>query len=449
VARLPAHDPARTKPPLPNARIAMNTSQKNAFDPAACATSFWNKNFLLGIFGFFCLYMAVSLFFLLPVFLQKFGPRQSQIGLIMGIFSIVAIAVRPLFGRAIDVRGGKPIALAGLAVLIVGVPFFHLVRDAGWLPLLLRAVMGVGWGLSMSATISLCSDQGPSDKLARSMGIIGVAGLVANALGPWVAEEINARWGFGWVFNASLVFLAAGFLLVLATRGVVKPEEARSSGGFRALAGVPVMIILVIAAMPVFHGSVRGAVIYFIAVFAKSIGLEKVGLFFLVFSLAAILTRFRLGDLSDRFGRKTVILPAALIISLNLFVISRIGSPAVLILTGFIGGIGQGLIFPALSTYIIDFMGRGNKGLAISMYNTLFDVGMGIGSPFFGWVSDVAGYRRMYVVAGLLLLTATAVFMLRAPRTETASVPNASGEMSGKGRRSDPFGSTMKRDKET
>jgi MFS family permease len=247
----------------------MNKSLENASGPDACAPSFWNRDFLLGISGFFCLYMAVSLFFMLPVYLEKFGPRQSQIGLIMGIFSIVAITVRPLFGRAIDVRGGKPIALAGLAVLIVGVPFFHLVRDAGWLPLLLRAVMGVGWGLSMSATISLCSDQSPGDKLARSMGIIGVAGLVANALGPWVAEEINARWGFGWVFNASLAFLAAGFLFVLATRGVVKPEEARSGGGFRALTGVPFMIILIVAAMPIFHGSVRGAVIYFIAVFAK------------------------------------------------------------------------------------------------------------------------------------------------------------------------------------
>jgi MFS family permease len=403
----------------------MNKSLENVSGPDACAPSFWNKDFLLGISGFFCLYMAVSLFFMLPIFLEKFGPRQSQIGLIMGVFSIVAIAVRPLFGRAIDVRGGKPIALAGLAVLIIGVPFFHLVRDAGWLPLVLRAVMGVGWGLSMSATISLCSDQGPADKLARSMGIIGVAGLVANALGPLAAEEISARWGFGWVFNASLLFLGAAALLILATRGVVKPEEARSGGGFRALTGVPFMIILIVATMPIFHGSVRGAVIYFIAVFAKSIGLEKVGLFFVVFSLAAILTRFRLGDLSDRFGRKTVILPAALIISLNLFLISRIGSPPLLLATGFIGGIGQGLIFPALSTYIIDFMGRGNKGLAISIYNSLFDVGMGIGSPFFGWISDVMGYRRMYVVAGLFLLSATAIFMFKAPRAEAALERNS------------------------
>jgi MFS family permease len=393
------------------------------------ARTFWNRDFLLGIAGFFGLYMAVSLFFLLPVYLRQFGPLQSQVGLIMGIFSIVAIAVRPLFGRMIDVRGGKPLALAGIALLLAGVPFFHLVRDAGWLPLALRAFMGVGWGVSMSATIAMCSDLAPADRLARSMGIIGVAGLVANALGPLLAEEISRRVGFGGVFDASLVFLAAAFFCILASRRGARPQPV-AAAGFRALGRVPLAVVVIISAMPILHGSVRGAIIYFIAVFGRSIGLERVGSFFLVFSLAAILTRFGTGDLSDRFGRKTVILPAALLISANLFLISRIAGPRLLLATGFLGGIGQGLIFPALSTYIIDFMGRENKGLAISLYNSLFDVGMGVGSPFYGWISDIMGYRRMYVFAGGLLIAATAVFMARAPVTEkwtTGEVPYVSG----------------------
>jgi MFS family permease len=170
--------------------------------------------------------------------------------------------------------------------------------------------------------------------------------------------------------------------------------------------------------MPVFHGAIRGAMSYFIAVFGKSVGIARVGPFFLVFSLAAILTRFRLGDLSDRRGRKKVILPAALIIVANLFLIAQVRSFALLMVTGFIGGLGQGLIFPALSTYIIDFLGRENKGLAISLYLSLFDVGMGIGAPFFGWMSDLAGYRWMYRIAGLFLLVSTVVFMLKAPATE-------------------------------
>ena len=384
--------------------------------------SFWNRDFLLALAGYFFLFMSVSLFFLYPVVLEKFGPHQGRIGLIMGVHSVVAIAIRPFFGRMIDVAGGRRFALLGLFVLIVSVPFFHFVDDAGWLPFLLRALSGLGWGISMTATIAMCSDLAPVDRLAKSMGIIGVAGLVANAVGPLLAEELIRAGGAGRLYNASLMFLLASAACILASRGIVRSDNGVPAGGMKVLKLVPWALAAIVASIPIFHGAIRGAMIYFIATFGGSIGIARVGPFFLVFSLAAILTRFRLGDLSDRYGRKTIILPAALIIAGNLFIIAQVRSFPLLLVTGFIGGLGQGLIFPALSTYIIDFLGRANKGLAISLYSSLFDVGMGLGSPLFGWISDMAGYRWMYRIAGMFLLVSTIVFMAKAPATEKDGV---------------------------
>ncbi|MBP1658993.1 MAG: putative transport protein, belonging to the Major Facilitator Superfamily, of which narK is a er [Candidatus Aminicenantes bacterium] len=301
-------------------------------------------------------------------------------------------------------------------------PFFHFVDDAGWLPFLLRALSGLGWGISMTATIAMCSDLAPVDRLAKSMGIIGVAGLVANAVGPLLAEELIRAGGAGRLYNASLMFLLASAACILASRGIVRSDNGVPAGGMKVLKLVPWALAAIVASIPIFHGAIRGAMIYFIATFGGSIGIARVGPFFLVFSLAAILTRFRLGDLSDRYGRKTIILPAALIIAGNLFIIAQVRSFPLLLVTGFIGGLGQGLIFPALSTYIIDFLGRANKGLAISLYSSLFDVGMGLGSPLFGWISDMAGYRWMYRIAGMFLLVSTIVFMAKAPATEKDGV---------------------------
>lgn len=380
--------------------------------------TFWNRDFIVALSGYLFLYMSVSMFFLLPLFLGGFGPSKGRVGLIMGIHSVLAILARPAFGRAIDRRGGRQFSLWGIVVLAATVPLFHFVRDAGAFPLLLRAVSGVGWGVAMTATIGVCSDFAPFASLARSMGIIGVAGLVANALGPLLAEELIRRTGFEGMFNAALAFLVAALVCMLLTR---RPA-ARPGGAPPApapLRNVPAISLLVIAAMPVFHGAVRGTMIYFVALFGASVGIARVGPFFLAFSLAAILTRLTIADLSDRYGRKRIVILAAVIISLNLFVLSRVNSFGALVMTGFVGGLGQGLIFPALSTYIIDTLGRANKGLAISLYLSLFDVGMGIGAPFFGWVSDRVGYRGMYVGAGLLLLASTLVFLAKAPRTES------------------------------
>mgnify|MGYP001123464675 CR=1 FL=1 len=377
--------------------------------------SIWNRYFIVALCGYFFLFMSISLFFLFPLFLKQFNPSKSQIGLIMGIHSLMAIFVRPFFGRLLDVKGRKRISLFGIALMIVILPCFHLIKDAGWLPLILRAMTGIGWGISMTATLTICSDLAPVEKLAHSIGIIGVAGLLASAFGPLLGEEIVNRFGFGALFNSSLAFLLGSFLCILSTKEVERADNALQLP--RAKSGFPVSVLtfLFIAILPIVHGAVRGAIVYFIAIFAKSIPIERVGPFFLFFSAAAILTRLGIGDLSDRYGRKQVILPAAAIIIFNLFLISQIGTLPMLILTGFIGGFGQGLIFPALSTYIIDILGRENKGLALSLYLAFFDIGMGVGSTFFGWVSDLYGYRKMYLLAGVILLLVTALFSWKAP----------------------------------
>lgn len=368
--------------------------------------------------------MSVALFYIFPLRLEAFGASSSRVGLIMGVHSILAIGIRPVFGRLIDRRGGRIISLYGILFFIAVIPFFHLVRDAGPLPLALRALSGLAWGVSMTATMAVCSDLAPVEKLARSIGIIGVAGIVASALGPGLAEEIVRRFGFAGLYNASLGFLAAAFLSLLATRTLPPPERDAEKMTSAPLRGYGAGLLIVVAAMPVFHGAIRGAVVNFIALFSKSAGLGRVGPFFAVFSAAAILTRIFTGHLSDRHGRKAVILPSAALIGLNLFWLSQARSGPVFLVNAFIAGFGQGLIFPALSTYIIDIVGLAHKGFGLSLYLALFDIGMGLGSPLFGWVSDRAGYRIMYIAAGVLLLLSTAVFAVKAPaRPSRGTIP--------------------------
>jgi MFS family permease len=393
----------------------MRFSHNNKMENTGQTWSIWNKHFIIALFGYFFLFMSVTLFFLFPLFLEQFNPSMSRIGLIMGVHSLMAIFVRPFFGRLIDIKGRKKISLFGIALLILILPCFHLIRDAGFLPLILRALTGIGWGISMTATMTICSDLAPVERLARSMGIIGVAGLLSSALGPLLAEEVINRFGYGALFNTSFVFLLGSFLCISLTKEVITPNNNNHFRRSKYLLNVSVVAILLMSTMPIVHGAVRGAVIHFIALFGKSVPFERIGPFFLSFSAAAVLTRLGFGGLSDRFGRKQVIFPAACLIGFNLFLISVVKSFWMFVLTGLIGGFGQGLIFPALSTYFIDIMGRENKGLAISLYLAFFDIGMGFGSTFFGWVSDLYGYRWMYLFAGVLFFLVGVLFTWKAP----------------------------------
>ena len=375
-----------------------------------------NRDFVIALVGFFCLFMSITLFFIFPLYFEQFGASKSRIGWIMGVHSLTAILIRPLFGRMIDLKGRKKISLAGIAFLILIMPFFHFIQDAGALPLALRALTGFGWGISMMATMTICSDLAPVNRLAQSMGIIGVAGLSSVALGPLIGEEIVNRFGFSGVFNTSLFFLIISLFCFLATKETVKFNNGGALQPLKIKLKFSFLVLVVIASLPIAHGAVRGSVVYFIALFGKSISFERIGPFFVAFSAAAILTRLLMGGLSDKYGRKRVLFPAVCLISLNLIVISQVQSFWLFVLTGFIGGLGQGLIFPALSTYIIDIFGRQNKGLAIGLYQTFFDVGMGIGTAFFGWISDLNGYRFMYLSASLLFFLIGLAFTLKAPQ---------------------------------
>jgi len=340
----------------------------------------------------------------------------------MGIHSVTAILVRPLFGRVLDKRGGRIVAIVGMLVMIASMPGFYLLQSAGLLAVLLRALNGVGWGVATTALLAICSDLVPPAQMAHSLGIIGVAGIVSQAVGPTVAEEILRHHSFNAVFTVSLVTLAAALLCIVPIKGEAAPKTARSKVEQKpSIVVYPLFILFIIAAMPVTHGAARGTVLNFIALYGASLGFGRIGPFFLAFSAAAIITRFGLGGISDRYGRKSVILPSAVLIGLNLFWIAGLHSYWAFVVTGFIAGLGQGMIFPALSTYLIDFLGRENKGLALGLYLSLFDVGMGLGSPVFGWISDVSGYRSMYIAAGCLILLLTALFTLKAPQIQKIS----------------------------
>jgi MFS family permease len=384
--------------------------------------SMWNRSFIVALIGYFFLFMSVTLFFIFPLFFEQLNASKTQIGWIMGIHSLLAIIMRPIFGRLIDIKGRKTISLFGIGFLIAVLPFYHLIADAGALPLVLRALTGIGWGISMTATMTICSDLAPVTRLAQSMGIIGVAGLLSVALGPLLAEEIVRHFGFGGLYNTSLLFLIVSFASIAWTKEVIKPNHNKHFHIPESLKHIGLLSVLLIFILPVFHGAIRGAVVFFIALFGKSIPIDRIGPFFVAFSAAAILTRLLLGDLSDRWGRKQVLFPSVCIISVNLLLISQVQSLWMFVLTGFIGGFGQGLIFPALSTYVIDMLGQENKGFAISLYLTFFDVGMGFGPALFGKISDFYGYRWMYLIAGSVFFLVGLLFTWRAPNPKERKI---------------------------
>lgn len=375
----------------------------------------WNRPYVLCLLANFLIFYVVTSFVLYPLLIKDSGGTDTQVGLIMGVFSVVAVLLRPITGMAAERAGYRTVTIFGLAAMTATVPFFALAEPTGPGAVLLRVLFGVGWSCVLAPLMALAIRLTPAHHLSEALGIYGISGLTAHALSPMISELVVAKSGYLALFlSDGLIALAAIGLVaaVPSSRSLPPaPENPAPRSAGRLLRFAIAGVVLVAVA----HGAVRGTNLNFIGPYCRSIGIERFFPFFVAFSIAAILTRFRLAALPDRFGRRRVAIPALLLVAANSLIISQINATWLLVIAGMIGGLGQGLIFPSLSSLMVDLIGHHRRAFALSVYASCFEIGMGLGLPAFGMVADHLGYRLMYVASGVCLFAAILLFIRMVP----------------------------------
>jgi len=117
--------------------------------------------------------------------------------------------------------------------------------------------------------------------------------------------------------------------------------------------------------------------------------------------LSRTLGTLPLGILSDRIGRKTVIiigLTLTLVASISLIVVF---DPLQLFPAAMLLGLGSAVVASIGFAYIADFTGSTRKGEAIGLYATFMGMGFAIGPYIGGFTSENWGYASTYIVSSL------------------------------------------------
>jgi MFS family permease len=374
-------------------------------------TTLFTAPFLLMGLANFCSIASFASFYLFPLFLLERGASQTDVGFIMGAFSLASVLCRPWIAAMIDRFGRKRSFTVGTLIMTT-VPLTYLglhgeLREIYGLLLLIRIVHGIGLAVCSTAVFTYVADIIPASRLNEGLGIFGVSGLVGLAVGPVAAELVIRRWGF------TIHFMLAAALGLVALMSHLKLEESfvgskreTTTSFFGLLHSRRLLLVATLAAI---FGIATAASGSFVTPFAKAEQLDFVALYFIAFSLAAVLTRFGGARLGDRLGEHRVI-PYALVLSgSGLLLLTLLHGSVTLVLAGLLGGCGHGFLYPSLMAFAIRGEPMAIRGKITGIFTGSIDAGVFVGSIVLGCIGDWLGFRALFLAAGLTMLLGLAL----------------------------------------
>jgi MFS family permease len=153
--------------------------------------------------------------------------------------------------------------------------------------------------------------------------------------------------------------------------------------------------------------------------FAATLGVDavQVGLLNALFLLMAGLLCVPAGIFSDRAGRRIPILAGILILGCSSLLMYVSSSISQLVVICAVAGIGTAIIAPPLMSYVADITPAERLGSAFGWYTTCLYGGMTVGPAIGGVLGRAVGFRPVFLIAGLLILTLFPVvyFFMRSP----------------------------------
>jgi MFS family permease len=347
-------------------------------------------------------------------------------------------------GRLSDCWGRKHVLVAGWLVA-VPVPFLLMWAPTWNWVLFANVLLGISQGLTWSTTVIMKIDLVGPRKRGLAMGLNEFAGYGALAVSALATGWIAAQYGvrpqpFYLGVGFALVGLALSALLVretghhvshestlvgtLPSDGVPTPREV-----FRRTTLLDPDLSSVSQAGFVNNLNDGMAWGLFPLVFAAAgLNLAQVGLLAAIYPATWSVVQIATGALSDRTGRKPLIVWGMWIQAAGIALVTLASAFAGFVVGAVLLGVGTAMVYPTLLAAIGDVAHPSWRASAVGVYRLWRDLGYAIGALLAGLIADAFGLEAaMWFIAALTFASGT-VSALRMTETLPARLPTRSND---------------------
>jgi MFS family permease len=331
------------------------------------------------------------------------------------VFGVSKALTNYVAGRFADRVGRKQVLVAGW-LIAVPVPFMLMWGPSwNWI-LVANVLLGISQGFTWSTTVIMKIDLVGAARRGLAMGLNEFAGYVAVAGAALATGWIAARTGLRPdPFYPGIIFVALGLSLSivlvretsshvaleskLATSDIAAPRNVfwRTTWTDRNLSTISQAGLV----NNLNDGMAWGLFPLFFA--AANMNLERIGILAAIYPATWGLMQLVTGALSDRIGRKGLIVGGmwTQAVGISIVILSRsfmgFGAGAALL------GIGTAMVYPTLLAAIGDVALPAWRASAVGVYRLWRDLGYAVGALLAGITADVLGLAgAMWVVAFLI-----------------------------------------------
>jgi MFS family permease len=348
--------------------------------------------------------------FLLPLYAKQFGATALGIGGLFAVAQGMTVLCRPIIGWGVDRWGRRGFCLAGLAGYAGAMGVCALAASLTSL-YLAQLLTGLATACTWTAVYTLTSDLAPAathgealgrvDEYAHRGSLYGIG--LALVLLSWCALETALRVLFVSYMALAGMAVVVAWIQVPETRTVPRSQPGRPTSTCRPL--VPVLLLVLLSYLltallrPIF------------VVFLHDELTQNVRLLALAFVPAVVLESVlpsRLGHLSDRWGRRPLIMAGLMWVGLSCLCLPLYDTLAWSIVWWTLKTLGLAAALPPQKALISDLTAEATRGTSYGLHALATSLGSALGPVVGGWVYETWGHAAPFVLTGLVLLASLA-----------------------------------------
>ncbi|HHX84313.1 MAG TPA: MFS transporter [Actinomycetales bacterium] len=370
----------------------------------------------------------------LPQFARSFDVSVAAASVVVSAFAFFRLVFAPAGGVLVDRLGERWVYMTGLLVVAVSTLATGLAQSY-WQLLVFRGLGGLGSTMFTISAMALLVRISPPEARGRISGLYATAFLVGNIGGPVLGGLLA---GFGtrvpfFVYAASLLVATAVVAVFLrggrrrapddptSTQPVLELSEALRDSGYRAA-----LVSSFVNGWTSF--GVRVAIIPLFAAATFDAGAGIAGTALASFAVGTASVVAAAGRLSDRFGRRPLVIAGLLVSGSATFVLGWCDTVPLLVATSVVAGMGAGVLNPAQQAAVADVVGADRAGgKVLATFQMASDSGAILGPIVVGLAVDRFGYTVGFALSGGLLLAAVVPWLF-ARETHTHRRPEPTGE---------------------